>query len=201
MATRSTIVVHRAKCPTSAYVGSNYGRVIEIECFLHAFIKIRSCGKKRGHSLFGQIQQQVWDIYHAPDPDSFKERIQTFHNWAQQAITDTALVAINKLCAKADRFRLAFDHPQAYRTSNMIDRHMEPMTHWLSGTRFFHGHLTSVERQVRSWALFHNFGPYYPRAKVSKQYSSPAHKLNGRVYHDNWLHNLLISASMAGTEP
>ncbi len=175
--------------------------VVIIECFLHAFIKIRSCCKKRGHSLFGQIQQQVWDIYHAPDPDTFKERIQTFHNWAHQAVTGTALVAINKLCAKADRFRLAFDHPLAYRTSNMIDRHMEPMARWLSGTRFFHGHLTSVERQVRSWALFHNFGPYCPRAKVAKEYSSPAHKLNGRVYHDNWLHNLLISASMAGTEP
>jgi len=27
---------------------------------------------------------------------------------------------------------------------------------------------------------------------------SPAHKLNGFVYHDSWLQNLLVSASMGG---
>ena len=95
----------------------------------------------------------------------------------------------------------AFDYPDAYRTSNMIDRHMEPMDRWLCSSRFFHGHLSSAERQVRAWALFHNFSPYCPRAKVSKKYHSPAHKLNGVLYHDNWLHNLLISASMAGADP
>jgi len=34
--------------------------------------------------------------------------------------------------------------------------------------------------------------------KIAQTYSSPTHKLNGFVYHDNWLHNLLISASMRG---
>jgi hypothetical protein len=175
--------------------------VVIVECFLHAFLKIRSCCKKRCQSFFGQIKQQVWDIYHAADPDIFKERIQTFHHWAQATVSGTALEAINKLCAKVDRFLLAFDHPEAHRTSNMIDRHMQPMARWLESARFFHGHLTSAELQVRAWALLHNFGPYCPRAKVAQAYKSPAHKLNGRVYHDNWLHNLLISASLAGTEP
>ena len=80
----------------------------------------------------------------------------------------------------------------------MIDRHMEPMDRWLFSSRFFHGHLSSAERQVRAWALFHNFWPYSPRSKVSKNFQSPAHKLNGSVYHSNWLHNLLISTSIAG---
>jgi hypothetical protein len=30
------------------------------------------------------------------------------------------------------------------------------------------------------------------------QHQSPFHKLNGFVYHDNWLHNLLIATSCAG---
>jgi hypothetical protein len=85
--------------------------VIIIECFLHAFLKIRSCCKKRFQSVYQHIKQQVWDIYHAPDPDTFQEGIQAFHHWAQQAVTGTALEAINKLCAKADRFLLAFDYP------------------------------------------------------------------------------------------
>jgi len=92
----------------------------------------------------------------------------------------------------------AYAHPTAYRTSNMIDRHMEPLDRYLDGGRYFHGHLMSVEYSVRAWALLHNFQPYCPRAAVAKRYQSPAHKLNGFVYHDNWLHNLLISASMGG---
>jgi len=50
-------------------------------------------------------------------------------------------------------------------------------------------------------STMHNFGPYCPRAKVSQTYSSPAHKLNGFVYHQNWLHNLLIATSLSGIKP
>ncbi|HDN66092.1 MAG TPA: hypothetical protein ENF23_07400 [Methanosarcinales archaeon] len=59
----------------------------------------------------------------------------------------------------------------------------------------FHGHLTSAEYSARPWAVLHNFHPYSPRAKIKQTYESPVHKLNDFVYHDNWLHNLLISAS------
>ncbi len=90
---------------------------------------------------------------------------------------------------------MAFDYPDAYRTSNMIDRHMEPMDRCLDSARYFHGHLMSAEFQIRAWALMHNFQHYCPRSNIRKQYQSPAHKLNRFVYHDNWLHNLLISTS------
>jgi hypothetical protein len=96
---------------------------------------------------------------------------------------------------------LAFDYPAAYRTSNMIDRQMNPMARWLFATRFFHGHWTAAQLQVRAWALFHNFWPYCPRAKICRQFISPAHQLNGFVYHQNWLHNLLISTSSAIRHP
>jgi len=80
----------------------------------------------------------------------------------------------------------------------MLDRHMNAMARWLDSTRFFHGHWVSAERSIRAWALLHDFGPYCPRSKISQTYSSPFHKLNGFVYHANWLHNLLISTSMSG---
>lgn len=172
-----------------------------IECFLHAFLKIRDRCKKRWQSLWPDIQQQVWDIYQAADVQDFRQQTADFLAWAQQSLSGPALQAIEKLCAKSDKFVLAFDFPQAYRTSNMIDRHMEPMARWLADARFFHGHWHSAELQVRAWALFHNFWPYCPRAKISQTYISPAHKLNGRVYHHNWLHNLLISTSSAGFDP
>jgi hypothetical protein len=172
-----------------------------IECFLHAFLKIRDRCKKRWQIVWPEIQQQVWDIYQAADPQQFCQQTAAFLTWARQTVSGPALQAIEKLAAKTDLFVLAFDFPQAYRTSNMIDRHMEPMDRWLSDARFFHGHWHSAELQVRTWALFHNFWPYCPRAQISQHYISPAHKLNGRVYHRNWLHNLLISTSVTGGRP
>ena len=116
----------------------------------------------------------------------------------QLVLAGPALDAVQKLCAKADSFALAFDHPTAYRTSNMIDRHMIPLDRWLCSARHFHGHWTSAELQIRAWVLFHDFMPYCPRAKIREQAISPAHQLNGFVYQANWLHNLLISTSCAG---
>ncbi len=176
---------------------SLFPTVILIECFLHAFIKIR----ERGHHLkeiFNQLSQRVWDVYRALDPVSFRAQAEELRLWAQQNTTGYVLEAALKLCAKVERFVVAYDHPHAHRTSNMLDRHMNPMARWLDGTRFFHGHWSSSERSIRAWALLNNFGPYCPRAKISQTYSSPAHKLNGFVYHQNWLHNLLIATSMSG---
>jgi hypothetical protein len=172
--------------------------IIIIECFLHAFLKIRDRCKGKFKRIYPEIKQRVWDIYSASDREQFQQQIAAFKQWGQDAVSDTALEAIDKLCAKVDRFILTFDHPDAYRTSNMIDRHMEPMARWLFSSRFFHGHWASAEKQVRAWALFHNYWPYCPRAKVRQTHQSPAHRLNERVYHDNWLHNLLVSTSLVG---
>ena len=169
-------------------------------CFLHAFIKIRSRCKRLG-DYYEQIKQQVWDSYHAPDRSTFKQRVQALQEWAdkhQDKLTASALEAIDKLCQRVDQYCLAYDHPTAYRTSNMLDRHMEPMARWLASGRYFHGNLQTAELRTRAWALLHNYRPYCPRAKVSQAFTSPAHKLNGFVYRDNWLENLLVASSCQG---
>lgn len=169
-----------------------------ILCFLHAFINIRARCKGLKEQ-YHTIKSKVWDTYHAPDPQDFMKHITALQTWAKATLPNgTALEAILKLCSKAPHFLVAYDFPSAYRTSNMIDRHMEPMDRHLYSGKYFHGHLLSAEYSIRAWALLHNYWPYCPRAKVAANYQSPAHKLNGRVYHDNWLHNLLISASMGG---
>lgn len=178
---------------------SLFQKIILIECFLHAFIKIRERGKHL-KELFRQISQQVWDVYRAPDAASFRAKAEELRRWAEKNTTIYALESIQKLCAKTERFALAYNYPLAHRTSNMLDRHMNLMSRWLDSARFFHGHWVSAEKSIRAWALFHDFGPYCPRAKVAQNYSSPAHKLNGFVYHENWLHNLLISTSLSGVK-
>lgn len=175
-----------------------FTQITIILCFLHAFIKIRDrC--KRMKDLYGESKTRVWDAYRAVDADAFTKRINELKTWALQRMpAGSGLEAVLKLCDKAPEFVKAYDHPTAYRTSNMLDRHMEPMDRYLDGCKYFHGHLMSGEYSCRSWALLHNFQPYCPRAKVAQMYKSPAHKLNGFVYHDNWLHNLLLAASMGG---
>lgn len=174
-----------------------FPRIVIIQCFLHAFITIRArC--KRLKPLFQEICQQVWDIYHAEHLSDFHEQIRSLHTWAHSNLDGSPLASVLKLCRKSEVFALAFEHPDAYRTSNMLDRHMNPMDRCLHSSRYFHGHLMSAEYQIRAWALFHNFQPYCPRAKIRETYQSPFHKLNGFVYHDDWLQNLLVASSLGG---
>jgi len=184
--------------PTRKAWQALFTTITVIQCFLHAFLKIRDRTKRRYKAIYADIQQQVWDIYHAVDQQAFLAQIVDFQCWGKQYLSGSALDAVEKLCVKADSFALAFDYPQAYRTSNMIDRHMIPLDRCLFAARYFHGNWTSAEYQIRSWVLFHDFMPYCPRAKIRDTFISPVHKLNGFVYHDNWLHNLLISTSCAG---
>jgi hypothetical protein len=183
--------------PTQLAWQALFPAITVILCFLHAFLSIRTRAK-HFKDTFQAIQQRVWDIYHAPQPADFLKQVAEFQAWAQHHVTGPTLDAILKLCSKADLFVLAFAHPNAYRTSNMLDRQMDPLDRCLYAARYFHGHLMSAEHQIRAWALFHNFQPYCPRAKIRDLYLSPFHKLCGFVYHDNWLHNLLIASSLAG---
>ena len=168
-----------------------------ILCFLHSFIKIRNRCKRMAD--YAEIKRRVWEAYHAADADAFEQKIAELKAWALQHLPDgTGRESILKLCHKVPELVQAYAYPSAYRTSNMLDRHMEPLARYLHSWKAFHGHLLSAEYGTRAWALLHNFQPYCPRAKVAQLYQSPAHKLNGFAYHDNWLHNLLISASLGG---
>ena len=83
----------------------------------------------------------------------------------------------------------------------MVARLMNRLTRYLYAGRGLHGHQKSSELRLRGWALLNNFTPYAPRSNPMRQYLSPAHRINQKKYHDHWLHNLNISASMAGFRP
>lgn len=183
--------------PTQLAWHALFPAITVILCFLHAFLSIRTRGKHLG-DIFQAIQQRVWDIYHASQPTSFLKQVADFQSWAQTHVTGPTLDAILKLCSKADLFVLAFAHPNAYRTSNMLDRQLDRLDRCLYAAHYFHGHLMSAEHQIRAWALLHDFQPFCPRAKIREHYLSPFHKLNGFVYHHNWLHNLLVASSLGG---
>lgn len=175
-----------------------FPKCVLILCFLHAFIKIRDRCKRLKPAFF-TICAMVWDAYHADTPEDFHAKVADLAIWAVKNLPDgVALDAILKLCLKADLYALAFDFPHAHRTSNMIDRHMNDMDRFLFASKDFHGHLMTAEYRIRGWALLHNFRPFSPRSDLSASFQSRAHRLNKSVYHLNWLHNLLVSSSMAG---
>ena len=103
------------------------------------------------------------------------------------------------LCAHAADFKKAFDHPGAYRTSNALDRLMDYQDRLLYTMQYFHGTPESACLYVRAMALVWNFHPY--GQKTQRKYgprASPFQQLNGFCYHDNWLENMMIAASMKG---
>ena len=174
--------------------------IIVILCFLHAFLKIRDRAKRLA-SVVPEMAQKVWDAYQQNSAAAFIDKVTVLQLWAEQhcnQLNQSVLDAIHKLCRNAHSFSLAYDHPGCRRTSNMLDRHLDALDRYLYGLRYFHGHLASAQRSVRGWALAHNFMPYCPRAEPSKRFVSPAHRLNGFVYRENWLENLFVSASLGG---
>ena len=106
---------------------------------------------------------------------------------------------IKKLRKNIASFSIAYDHPGSPRTSNMLDRLMQRMDMHLFNTQYFHGFLSSAELNIRAWALILNFAPSNPiTIKKHNGAQSQAERLNHFRYHDNWLENLLISASLGG---
>ena len=103
------------------------------------------------------------------------------------------------MCDKKDEFIKAYDFPGAHRTSNMVDRLMKWQDEYLFNRKYFHGTLESAETAIRAWAVLRNFQPYCSRVNdADTELTSAAGRLNGFQYSENWLENLLVSASMCG---
>ena len=109
------------------------------------------------------------------------------------------LEQVEKLCGRAPEYGAAYQHPGGHRTSTMLDRVMRSMSRYFDGGQHLHGSPEACGRHVRAWALLYNFRPWGPEAeRTNGGWHSPAERLNQHCYHDNWLHNLLVSASLAG---
>jgi hypothetical protein len=172
--------------------------VVVLQCFLHAWLKIRDRAKHLGE-LFFEISQKVWDAYHAPDRRSFSQRIRALRTWANGRLTGIVLDKVLDLCDKRDLWTIAYDYPNGHRTSNMLDRLMRPMNRYFDDGGHLHGSREACNQHCRAWALLHNFAPWHPAtAEDNDGWQSPAERLNGHRYHDNWLQNLLVSASLGG---
>jgi hypothetical protein len=109
------------------------------------------------------------------------------------------LEQVEKLCGRSSEYALAYSHPGGHRTSNMLDRVMRSMNRYFDDGQHLHGGAEECDRHCRAWALMYNFRPWHPAtARANDGWCSPAERLNEHRYHDDWLQNLLISASLGG---
>ena len=117
---------------------------------------------------------------------------------ATQTWTTSVREMLTKLWNKTESHVVAYDHPGCHRTSNAVDRPMNRLCRLMSASRGLHGHQSSSKLQLRGWALLLNFRPHAPRRNQPRTHDSPVHRLNGKRYHEHWLHNLMASTSLMG---
>ncbi|MEA3344476.1 MAG: hypothetical protein U9Q16_02250 [Patescibacteria group bacterium] len=177
--------------------------IVVICCFLHVFIKIRDRSKNKYKNKFIEASTKLWYCYEAVTKRSFSQRIRRLTEWTREVeLPDVILKPIIKLKKNIKAYSSCYEHEGSHRTSNMIDRLMQRMDRHLFSTQYFHGNYESAELNIRGWALISNFAPSNP-ATVKKYNGkmSPAERLNGFSYHDNWLQNLMVSASLNEFRP
>src|SRR5262249_35068481 len=169
-----------------------------LRCFLHGWLALRNRAKLT--ETFRALSDRIWEAYRAPSRRSFGQRMRRLWEWAQQRVSIAwVLGQVQKLCSRAGEYGLAYGQAGGQRTSNMLDRQMRAMNRYVNEGQHLDGSEQACERHCRAWALLHNFRPWGPEAKrQNKGQCSPAERLNKHRYHDNWLDNLLVSASLSG---
>jgi hypothetical protein len=169
-----------------------------LRCFLHGWLNIRSRGKLS--QAFAELSSKVWHAYHAPDRRSFAQRLRRLLEWARgQSLSSWLLEQVEKLCGRGKEYGVAYGHPGGHRTSNALDRLMRSMSRYFEDGQHLHGGQEACGQHVRAWALPFNFRPWHPAvAKANGDWRCPAERLNRHRYHDDWLQNLLASASLGG---
>jgi hypothetical protein len=173
-----------------------FPKVVILLCFLHSWLKIRDRAKHL-KELFAEVSRRVWEAYHAPDRRSLAQRLRSLRQWSLRNLTGVVLETTLDLGSQRDRWSVAYGHPGGHRTSNMLDRIMRGMNRYFDQGQHLHGSREACRWHCRAWALLHNFAPWHrATARKNQGWRCPAERLNQHRYHDCWLQNLLISASL-----
>jgi hypothetical protein len=100
-------------------------------------------------------------------------------------------------CDKRNKWNMLYDYPQAYHTSNMLDRIMRLMSRFIFNNRYFHSSNQSSTTIMRAFALIYNFSPSCPyNIKINGGWKCPFERLNQFRYSDDWFINFMIATSL-----
>jgi hypothetical protein len=171
--------------------------VLIVRCFLHGWLSIRERCKKEEH--YQEAGEKIWHAYEAQDKRTFAQRLRRVREWATKTLKGIFQEKVLALCSRSQEYQKGYEHQQAHRTSNMLDRVMKAMNRYFDGCQHLHKSQEAAQKHCRAWALLFNFAPWSPATvKANDGWNCPAERLNQHRYHGNWLHNLFVSASLAG---
>ena len=166
-----------------------------IRCFLHAWLRIRDRSKNL-KALFFEIGDRVWQVYHSETRREMSQRIRRLSDWAKKHLSGIVLAKTLDLCAKRTEWSVWYDYPNAYMTSNELDRLMRSQNRYFDRGQHFHGSIESANLRSRSWAVLYNYWDWGRKTREANEgYRCPAERLNGKRYAEDWLENLLVATS------
>ncbi|MBD2158134.1 hypothetical protein H6G02_27155 [Leptolyngbya sp. FACHB-16] len=172
-------------------------------CFLHIVLGVQQLCR-RTSVVFKRVSDKLWHLYTSGNRRQFAQRLRRLLEWAkcpENDLPDKARQKLMNLPTKAPQLKVTFALPDAYRTSNQVDRLMNYQDRILYAMQYFHGVLEAARQGLRAMALVWNFHPYSRNVQALEPHSmSPFEDLNGFRYHDNWLRNFLIASSCNGRE-
>jgi len=171
------------------------GQIILVLCFLHSVLKIQNV--TRNYPKKKELMDKVWDSYNSVSIASFSQQLRRLNEWAdKENLPDKISEKVKELCQKKEQFKPGLEIEGAHRTSNMADRLMDYQDRVLYRARYLHSLELSGTANlfVRAIALVWNFHPYCKKVKRH----SPFEDLNGFIYHQNWLENMMIATSLGG---
>jgi hypothetical protein len=172
--------------------------IVVLRCFLHGWLNIRKRGKHLKET-FRALGEKVWNAFRAENRRSMAQRLRRLRDWARAKLKNPVLEQVEKLCSRGNEYGAAYKHPGCHRTSNMLDRVMRAMNRYFDDGQHLHGSMAAANQHCRAWALLYNFTPWSnATAKTNEGWRCPAERLNRHRYHECWLQNLYVSASLAG---
>ena len=185
--------------PTQAAWKTLFPSITLVLCFFHAVLAVKNrC--RRTPTLGYAVCTRLWQVYAAPTLAAFAQRIRRLReDLPAQPLLDSVQEKLRDICDQADAFKAAYRHPGCYRTSNGLERLMNYQHRLLWTMQYFHGTPQSATLYVRAMALVWNFHPYGRKTQQKEgRYTSPFERINQFRYHDNWLENMMIAASLRG---
>ena len=112
---------------------------------IHEVIKVRDWCRSKPDLRTG-LTDKLWHIYQGTTKRQFAQRLRRFLEWAQTVSLPPAIAnRVKRLRQKSPFFQQAFDFPEAYRTSNQVDRPMNYLDRALYAMQNFHGSWEAAE--------------------------------------------------------
>jgi len=185
--------------PTQNAWKALFSRITIIFCFLHIFIGIRARAKKKFNPIYQKVASRLWKCFRTNRRQCFSQSVRRLYEWGvNKSVPRVILEKLAKLRNNLSSYAVAYYFPGSHRTSNMLERVMQRLDRFLLSMQYFHGTIEAATLSIRHWSLIFNFAPWNPYTAQKNGYRSPAERLNQARYHDCWLQNLFISASLGG---